>query len=70
MTAAGRGAARRVLGAPPEPPRPAMIPAQRDKLGAFHVWTGKNGQEAPVGAAGFGVALLCLRKAKKPLLVP
>lgn len=69
MTEAGRGAARRVLGAAQGPPRPAMIPAQRGKLDALHVWTGENGQEAPVGAAGFGVAVLCLRKPKKSLLI-
>lgn len=70
MTEAGRGAARRALGALPEAPRPAMIPAQRGKLDAFHVLTGKNEQEASVGAAGFGVAVLCLKKAKKPLPIP
>lgn len=70
MTEASRGAARRVFGAPPEAPRPAMISAQRGKLDPFHVWIRKNGQETPVGAAGFGVAALCLKKAKKPLLVP
>lgn len=69
MTESGRGDARRVLGTAHGPPRPAMMPAQRGKLDALHVWTGKNGQEAPVGAAGFGVAVWCLRKPKKPLLI-